>query len=149
MSLQTDAVFVAALRSNSTLLSLLPKGDVWGTAITCPDADLDNTPVPYVIVTYDGMQNDGDSKDDSYEGDTDMVQVSIEITANTREELADIAELVRSTISGYFEEYYGDDSEDIYSLIPSSYNLKGGRVSWDATKPCFWQTLTYSCQTNP
>lgn len=149
MSLQTDAIFIKAIRSNSELLALLPEGDAWGTTITRPDVDLDNTPLPYVIVSFDGMQNDDDSKDDSYEGDNDIVQISIEVAASTRPELATIAEIIRSTIKEYFGENYDSDEDEDFALIPQSYKFSAGAVEYDAMKPCFWQVLHYSCDTNP
>ena len=37
MSLQTDIIFVKALRSNAELIEQLPAGDVYNTAIALPD----------------------------------------------------------------------------------------------------------------
>ena len=58
MSLLTDIIFVKALRSNAALMSMLPAHDVYNTTIALPDEDMDNAPVPYIIVTFDGMQNE-------------------------------------------------------------------------------------------
>ena len=80
MSLITDKVFYNALLSSSELTALV--GDrIYNTSIAVPDEDLLNEPVPYIIITFDGMQNEGLTKDNSFEGDTDKVQISIEITA--------------------------------------------------------------------
>ena len=68
MSLATDSIFVTALQSISDLLEKLTEyidddGNIqydetprlYGTAIGLPDEDADNVPVPYVIVTFDGL----------------------------------------------------------------------------------------------
>ena len=58
MSLQNDIIFVKALRANADLMAQLAAGDVYNTAIAMPDEDLDNAPLPYAIVTFDGLTND-------------------------------------------------------------------------------------------
>ena len=145
MSLTTDKVFYNALRSNPEMMAEVD-GRIYNTSIPVPDEKLLNAPVPYVIVSYDGMNND-DSTKDSYEGDTDRVQIGIEITAETREQLGDIAETVRATILSYFEN--AEDTDDDFNLIPVDYTLSSGPISYDALKPCFWQVLSYNCDTTP
>ncbi|MBQ5756867.1 MAG: hypothetical protein IIV88_06385 [Erysipelotrichaceae bacterium] len=66
MSLQTDIIFVKALRANADLMKQLAAGDVYNTAIALPDEDLDNAPLPYVIVSFDGLTNDVETKDDPF-----------------------------------------------------------------------------------
>ena len=46
MSLQTDIIFVKALRADENLMAQLPAGDVYNTTIALPDEDLDNAPLP-------------------------------------------------------------------------------------------------------
>lgn len=141
MSLITDKVFYNALLSNNELVDMV-SGRIENTSIPVPDDELLNEPVPYIIITYDGMQNDGFTKDNSYEGDTDYVQVSIEVAAEDRETLGNIMETIRNTVVRYFE-----DGGDV--LTPNSYTLTAGQVSYDPDKPCYSQTLQYNCDTNP
>lgn len=148
MSLQTDIVFVKALQENAELMAELPAGDVYNTSIPLPDIELINAPVPYVIVSFDGLQNSSSTKDMDYDGDTDTVQIGIEIAASTRPQLASIAEQVRASVRSYFENYDGDDDE-ILSLIPTDYTFTADAVGYDADKPCFWQRLHYQCDTEP
>lgn len=146
MSLVTDIIFVKALQQNSTLMQMLPAGGVYNTAIAVPDADLNNAPVPYIIVTFDGMQNDSFSKDAQFEGEDDKVQIGIEVAAETREQLGEMVTLVRNTIKNYFENLTYDDED--YSLVPVDYALTATGVSYDPDKPCFWQILNYNCDVN-
>lgn len=145
MSLLTDIIFVKALQSNTTLLEKLAAGDVYNTSIALPDQDLDNAPVPYVIVSFDGLVNDQSTKD-TFEGETDTVQVSVEIAAKNRKQLGELATLVRRTIREYFSEV-DEDSEDA-DLVPYDYQFSADRVQYDPLKPCHWQILRWQCDTN-
>ena len=147
MSLITDKVFYNALAASTDLAAYVDER-IYNTSIAVPDEDLLNEPVPYVIITFDGMQNEGYTKDNSFEGDTDKVQIGIEITAADRETLGTIADLVRSTVIAYFEATEGHAIDD-YDLVPQDYNLTSGPIQYDPVKPCFFQTLTYNCDTNP
>lgn len=154
MSLQTDTIFVKALRSDETLIAKLPAGDVYNTAIALPEEEALNAPLPYIIVSYDGLNNQDWTKDDSYDGNTDRVTIGIEIAAQTRPDLAELAIQVRDTIRDYFNDYEptDDDSEEEAEdakLIPNDTQLTASPVQYDDIKPCYWQRLTYQCDTNP
>lgn len=146
MSLVTDKVFYNALVSNASLVETV-SGRIYNTTIPVPDEELPNTPMPIIIISFDGMQNDGFSKDSSYEGCTDKVQVSIEVEADDREQLQTIIETVRQTVSEYFENAV-EDQED-YLLVPLDYQLSASPVEYDSKVPCFFQSLLYNCDTNP
>lgn len=148
MSLLTDLIFVKALRSNSELIMQLPAGDVYNTTIALPDVDMDNAPLPYVIVSFDGMQNQDETKDNSFEGDSDNVQISIEVAAQTRPQLGNLMTAVRETVRDYFIAHNGDDSDEDFALIPYDMKPSAGRVAYDPDKPCYWQVLSYQCETD-
>lgn len=147
MSLITDKVFYNALRSNATLMAQVD-GRIESTSIPVPDKQLDNTPVPYIIITFDGLQNEGHTKDNSFEGETDKVQVGIEVAANTRDDLGEIMQAIRETIIEYFEDTDGHAWDD-YQYIPTNYTLTASAIGYDGDKPCYYQTLIYNCDTNP
>lgn len=147
MSLITDKVFYNALKSSSELLKAVGSR-IYNTSIPVPDEELQNEPVPYIIITFDGLKNEGLTKDDSYEGDTDKVVISIEVTAADRETLGDITELTRSTVQAYFQDTEGHEIDD-YTLVPDDYVFSASPIKFDPDKPCFFQTLSYECDTNP
>lgn len=149
MSLQTDIIFTKALRSNAALMAMLPAKDVYNTSIALPDVDADNAPTPYIIVTYDGMQEQDGTKDDVFHGGGDTVNIGIEIAAKTRPQLAAIASLVRSTIVEYFISHVHNPSDEDDRLIPSQMHMNAQAVNYDPDKPCYWQVLQYICDTNP
>ena len=97
---------------------------------------------------FDGLQNEGLTKDNSYEGDTDKVTVSIEVAAPDRETLGNITDLIRQTVIAYFEDTTSHEVDD-YDLVPESYEFSAGPIQYDSMKPCFFQTLSYGCVTNP
>lgn len=146
MSLITDKVFYNALRSNAALMEQVG-GRIESTSIPVPDEEFDNVPVPYVIITFDGLQNEGFTKDNSFEGNEDKVQVSIEVAANTRDELGDIMQTIRQTVIDYFESVEAGD--DDWPLIPNNYTFSASDIGYDSMKPCYYQTLTYNCDTTP
>ena len=146
MSLQTDIIFVKALRADEELMAKLAAGDVYNTAIAMPDEDLDNAPLPYVIVSFDGLTNDIDTKDDPYESDSDAVNISIEIAARTRSELGQLADAVRHQVHDYFVE--AEITDDDFDMVPLDYQFSAQQVNYDQMKPCYWQVLTYQCDTN-
>ena len=145
MSLQIDIIFVKALRENADLMKQLPAGDVYNTSIALPDEDLNNAPLPYIIVSFDGLTNDVETKDDPYEGDSDNVTISIEIAAKTRPELGQLAEDVRRQVHQYFVD--ADPTDEDADMIPLDYQFSAQQVNYDQMKPCYWQVLTYQCDT--
>lgn len=147
MSLITDKVFYNALRSNASLMEQVG-GRIESTSIPVPDEKFENTPVPYIIITFDGLQNDGFTKDNSFEGNEDKVQVSIEVAADTRDDLGELMQTIRKTVINYFEDTEGHAWDD-YDLVPTNYTFTASQVGYDSMKPCYYQTLTYNCDTNP
>lgn len=151
MSLATDSIFVSALKSNSDLLYKLTESldddgttvidetpRLYGTAIGLPDEDADNVPVPYVIVTFDGLTNDQGTKDDRYESEYDTVNIGVEVTAKTLDDLHDLTQMVRDTILSYLR------TNDTAIM---DYNFAAQQIQYDSLKPCYWQVLTYQCDT--
>lgn len=147
MSLKTDIIFVRALRSNDELMEQLPAGDVYNTTIAMPEQDAENAPLPYIIVTYDGMQNLDTDKDSPFEGDTDRVQIGIEVASESRPQLATLTEQIRNTVREFFENL--DSSDEDYDLVPLDIDFSAQAVQYDEWKPCYWQVLQYNCDTNP
>jgi hypothetical protein len=139
VGLETDSIFIAALTSSQEVMQTID-GRLYSTAIPMPDEDAENVPVPYVIVTFNGLNNEGTTKDDPFEGDTDVVQIGVEVTAVNREQLAELTQLVRTTIHDYLTEDVDDERQTI-----DDYQLSAEAVQYDSMKPCYWQTIRYQC----
>ena len=141
MSLHTDSIFISALSwspdQGQSVLDYL-NGRLYGTAIPLPDEDLDNEPLPYAIVAFQGLRNQGLSKDNPLEGDDDNVQIAVTAAAATLDGLHELTVLIRRRI----REYFADHVEDI-----TGYQFTAGPINYDSLKPCYWQTLNYDCDT--
>lgn len=147
MSLATDSIFITALQSNTDLLEALgyveatetsegAPARLYCTAIPLPDEDADIVPVPYVIVTFDGLTNDQGTKDDRYESNYDTVNIGVEVAARNINDLHDLTQMVRDTILSYLR------STDTAIM---DYNFAAQQIQYDSLKPCYWQVLTYQC----
>ena len=142
MSLQTDIIFVAAIKSDDALIQQLAARDVYNTSIAMPDEDLDNADVPYVIVAQGEGVNDGTTKDD-YEGDTDSVNITIEVAARTRAELGTLADRIRKAVRRYFRA--SEEGDELHDMVPLDYQFSFKPVTYDPLKPCWWMELNYQC----
>lgn len=148
MSLALDSIFVSAISSNSDLMKVLgyveeTESDtgiparLYGTAIPLPDEDAENVPVPYIIVTFNGLNNQTGTKDDVYESQYDQVNIGIEIAAKTLNGLHDLTQTVRDTILSYLRGH---------ETSIEDYTLSADAIQYDADKPCYWQVLRYQCE---
>ena len=148
MSLATDSIFITALQSSPELMETITvyvsKGvehrsehpRLYGTAIPLPEEEADNVPVPYLIVTFDGLNNDQTTKDDPYESDYDQVQIGIEATAPTLEALHTLTQKVREVVHSYFVEH---------ETQVSGYQFRAEPIIYDEWKPGYGQVLRYQC----
>lgn len=139
MGLGTDSIFIAALASDN-LISAQTGGRNYGTSIALPDSGLDNVPLPYMIVTFDGLVNSERTKDDDYESDVDDVTIGIEVTAKTLAQLHDLTQQVRSVVRAYIGSNAAEKIAD--------YTFSAQAIQYDPIKPCYWQTLVYQCEVN-
>lgn len=135
MSLALDTIFIAAIKTDSDIMQAIGNR-LYSTAIPLPDEDIENVPVPYVIVTFDGLTNDQGTKDDPYESMSDKVTIGIDVTAPNRTALADLTKAIRKTIHTYFMEN---------QTAVDDYQLSAQAVQYDSMKPCYWQALSYLC----
>ena len=137
MSLATDCIFVKAIQSDASLMQKIG-GRLYGTAIGLPDEEADNVPVPYIIVTFDGLTNDQGTKDDRYESRYDKVKIGVDVTAQTLDELHNLTETVRDTILSYLRSR---------TTAVDDYLFTAEGIQYDSMKPCYWQVLRYQCDT--
>ena len=168
MSLQTDLIFKESLSADTVLMTAIGNR-LYNTAVPVPDEQIDKVAVPYVIISFDGMNNQDTTKDDPYEGGTDQVTIGVTVVATTREKLAELTRRIRQTIHNDFQfvwgyEDLGDSTcavleesngfrlrvmreyDEIVKRIPYNYTVSAQAVQYDPWKPCYWQTLRYQCE---
>ncbi len=150
MGLLTDIFFIQAIKSNDALMERLPAHDVYNN-IAFPDIDMENVPVPYIIVNNDGGGNAEFTKDDNYEGEADQVNISVRIVEKNRAALGATALEVRRTIRDYFRHVdeltaEGNPPENA-ELKPDEYTFSWSEVAFDPQKPSVTVILNYQCDT--
>lgn len=139
---QVDEIIYDAIRADEELMTAI-SGHVVSTCFEVSPTDADNTPLPYIIVTDDGFQNQVETKDDGWEGTEDRVSVGVEVAAESPQDVKRLIRMVRQAVASYIGQMY-DDGED----IPELDSLSSDGLAWDWTKPCYYQRLTYQCITN-
>lgn len=117
-------------------------GRIVSTCFEVPPTDEDNTPLPNIIITDDGFQNQQTTKDCVWESAEDRVQVGVDIAAASPDEVKRLVRKVRSAVEQYIDTMY-TSGED----IPELESLSSDGLSWDWMKPCYYQKLTYQCIT--
>lgn len=142
MSLKLGKAFTAALRANTDLLDTLGADPVSHEharifMVARPEADEKSDQVPYVIIMPSGINTTG--TEDDYDDETDTCTVGVLVVATTFNDMADLAEDVRTTIA---EHLTGDSDFDI-----DDFSFQAGPVEYDPKKPCYFQTLTYIVNT--
>ena len=110
------------------------------TCFEVPPDELDNTPLPNIIITNDGFQAQIFTKDDIWDSDTDTVQATIDIAANSPEEVEQMIDMARKAVNTYIHAMYENDQD-----IPTLKSLQSDGLAWDWEKPCYYQKLYYTC----
>ena len=137
-----DEIIYDAIRADATLMEAIGNRVV-STCFEIPPTDEDNTPLPNIIITFDGFQNLEDTKDDLWEGSDDRVQVGVDVAASSPDEVKQIVRKVRKAVETYIGTLYTQGE-----VIPELESLSSDGIAWDWMKPCYYQRLNYQCITN-
>ena len=144
MSLKTDLFFARSCRRLSIMETT--EGRVFNTGRDEISEEEDK--IPYIIITNDGTQNQEESKDSEVESDYDNDTVSVLVVSDTRSHLAELAEEVRKSVKQDVEDMEMDkDMAKEFGFLINDYSFSASAVEYDPSKPCFFQTLTYICET--
>ena len=134
--LELDEIFYNALTADTTIASDTG-GRIYSTCVEVPPMENDNTPLPYIIIMDEGLQNDQATKDDDWESEDDRVQASVLISAVSPKEVKRLTRLCRKAIANYIATMEGEK--------PYLQSLTTDGTSWDWSKPCYYKTLQYQC----
>ena len=145
---QVDEIIYDAISADETLMSMIAytksNGDTGHALVsTCfeiPPDELDNTPLPNIIITFDGFQNQQTTKDCVWEAGEDRVQVGVDVAASSPDEVKQIVRKVRKTVETYIGTLYTQGD-----VIPELESLSSDGIAWDWMKPCYYQQITYQC----
>jgi hypothetical protein len=137
--LELDELFFNALMADADLV-LAVGGRIESTCFEVSPDEQDNTPLPCIIVTDDGLSNQPTDKDIEWEAGEDRVQASVEVDAKDPKQVKQLIRMVRKAISNYITSLYEKDEE-----IPCLQSVQTNGVAWDWMKPCYHSTITYQC----
>ncbi len=146
-----DEIIYDAIRADAELMEAIAYtndvGDtVYPVISTCFEVsptEKDNTPLPNIIVTDDGFQNQQTTKDALWEASEDRVQVGVDVAAESPREVQQLIRMVRRAIERYVAQMYTQGES-----IPELEQLSSDGLAWDWMRPCYYQRLTYQCITN-
>ena len=134
-----DELFFNAIMADADLV-LAVGGRVESTCFEVSPDETDNTLLPNIIITDDGMTNQPDSKDVEWESREDRVQASVDVAAEDPKQVKQLIGMVRKAIANYIQAL--DDQEED---IPYLQSVQTAGVAWDWMKPCYHDVITYTC----
>ena len=134
-----DELFFNALMADADLV-LAVGGRIESTCFEVSPDETDNTLLPNIIITDDGLANQPDSKDVEWESREDRVQASVDVAAENPKQVKQLISMVRKAIANYIQAL-DDQGED----IPYLQSLQTAGVAWDWMKPCYHDVITYTC----
>lgn len=134
-----DELFFNAIMADADLV-LAVGGRVESTCFEVSPDETDNTLLPNIIITDDGLTNQPDSKDVEWESREDRVQASVDVAAENPKQVKQLIGMVRHAIANYIQAL-DDQGED----IPYLQSVQTAGVAWDWMKPCYHDVITYTC----
>lgn len=137
--MELDEIFFNALIADADL-ALAVGGRIESTCFEVSPEEQDNTPLPCIIVTDDGLTNQSETKDAEWESNIDRVQASVEVDAKDPKDVKALIGMVRKAIANHIASLAAD-GEDIPYLV----SVQTNGVAWDWLKPCYHSTITYQC----
>lgn len=139
--IELDKLFYDALQADNMLTAYIGGTDrITSTCFEVSPDEADNTPLPCIIVTDDGLTNNQQSKDNVWESDEDRVQASVEVDGTSPKQVKQLIRMVRKAINNYITTLY-TQGED----IPNLQSVQTNGVAWDWMKPCYHSTISYQC----
>ena len=139
MAIELDEIFFNALMADADLV-LAVGGRIESTCFEVSPDDKDNTQLPNIIITDDGLTNQPTSKDMEWEAEIDRVQASVDVAAEDPKQVKQLVRMVRKAIANYMEAL--DPSKD---EIPCLQSLQTTGIQWDWMKPCYHSAIIYQC----
>lgn len=140
--MELDEILYNALVADATLTAYIGGQDrITSTCFEVSPDEQDNTPLPCIIVTDDGLQGGDSTKDDLWEPYEDNVQASVEVDAESPKEVKKIIRMVRRAIVVHINTLAAQGKD-----IPHLVNVQTNGVAWDWMKPCYHETISYQCK---
>ncbi len=139
MAIELDEIFFNALMADAELV-LAVGGRIESTCFEVAPDETDNTKLPNIIITDDGLTNQPTTKDMEWESDEDRVQASVDVAAEDPKQVKQLVRMVRKAIANYMATL--DPTKD---EIPCLQSVQTTGVAWDWMKPCYHDVIIYQC----
>ena len=139
MAIELDEIFFNALMADAELV-LAVGGRIESTCFEVAPDETDNTKLPNIIITDDGLSNQPTTKDMEWEADEDRVQASVDVAAEDPKQVKQLVRMVRKAIANYMATL--DPAKD---EIPCLQSVQTTGVAWDWMKPCYHDVIIYQC----
>ena len=136
---ELDEILYNAIKADADLMQVVG-GRVVSTCFEVAPDEQDNTQLPCIIVTDDGLTNQPTDKDCDWEAEEDRIQASVEVDGRSPREVKELSRLVRRAVAAYVRAL-ADDGDP----VPQLESLQVSGVAWDWMKPCYHTMLTYNC----
>ena len=107
--LELDEILYNAILADADLMAAVD-GRVESTCFEVSPDEQDNTQLPCIIVTDDGLTNNLGTKDTEWESDEDRVQASIEVDAESPKAVKQLLRMVRRAVANHIRTM--DDSDE-------------------------------------
>ena len=137
--LELDELFFNALMEDADVV-LAVGGRIESTCFEVSPDDTDNTQLPNIIITDDGLTNQPDTKDAEWESQIDRVQASVDVAAEDPKQVKQLITMVRKAIANYVKAEYEKGEE-----IPNLRSVQTTELAWDWMKPCYHKAVIYQC----
>ena len=139
MSLQSPKFIISAINANADIV-----GAIGGRLyyVGRDNAAEDEDKIPYIVVMPKGL-SELTTKDVGAEEDEDKIDVLV--VAESGEALMSLAGKVRRTVYNYHVHTGG--FEESGNFVVSQVSFSAGEVFFDPTKPCYYQFLSFTLNT--
>lgn len=139
MSLQSPKFIISAISANEDIVSAIG-GRLY--YVGRDNAAEDEDKIPYIVVMPNGL-SELTTKDDGALEDEDKIDVLV--VAESGEALMSLAYGVRRTVYNYNKQTGG--FEESGRFMVSQMSFSAGEVFFDPSKPCYYQFLSFTLNT--
>ena len=139
--LRLDEIFYKAITADADLMQAVG-GRVKSTCFEVSPEETDNTPLPYIIIIDEGKQPAQTTKDDEWMPNQWRVGAGVEVGAKSPNEVDAMVMKAMKAIANHISTL-ASQGEEIPCLNEGFPQTQG--VSWDWTKPCYFDVAQYQC----
>ena len=139
--LRLDKIFFDAITADAELMQAVG-GRVKSTCFEVSPDEQDNTPLPYILILDEGKQPSATTKDDEWMPSQWRVSSGVEVGAVSPNDVDALMMKVMQAIANYIVtmSIHGEEFPYLNEGFPQTQG-----VSWDWTKPCYFDVAHYQC----